>query len=152
MKDSEILRDLIRLAYDCDSTVEITLADCLDFYARVVASEVRMEPALVTPGPRTQKRVAADRRPEPVEPGKPQIGGRGSTEKRAIYEKLKAYREKHGLGSYAPLAKASNRALSEDTIRDMATGEGTFPLSKWKVLEAAIDYCEGKEAGGDDPV
>ena len=42
MKDSDVLRDLISLAFDRDpADAEITLRDCLDLLSRTVAAEQR---------------------------------------------------------------------------------------------------------------
>ena len=57
--------------------------------------------------------------------------------KKEIAGRLKAFRERLGLGCYALLAEASGGALDDDTIRRMADGE-KFGIGEWRELEAAL--------------
>ena len=62
MKDSDILRDLISLAFDHDpAEAEVTLKQCLDLLSKTVAAEQQNVPAagssgMVFPAPPPQKR------------------------------------------------------------------------------------------------
>lgn len=88
--------------------------------------------------------------PEPEKPVKKEaesaeatFQGKGASEKREIFERLKAYRAERGLGCLKKLAAASNGILDEDQIRNMLDGQKET-LQKWKILGAALDYEEGK--------
>ena len=69
--------------------------------------------------------------------------GKGASEKREIFERLKAYRARNGLGCLKKLAAASNGILDEDQIRTMLDGQKET-LQNWKILGAALDYEERK--------
>lgn len=69
--------------------------------------------------------------------------GKGASEKREIFERLKAYRAERGLGCLKKLAAASNGILDEDQIRNMLDGQKET-LQNWKILGAALDYEERK--------
>lgn len=71
------------------------------------------------------------------------FAGKGASEKREIFERLKAYRAERGLGCLKKLAAASNGILDEDQIRNMLDGQKET-LQNWKILGAALDYEEGK--------
>jgi len=145
MRDSEILRELIGMAYACENKAGITLSDCLDLYGRLLMQEQKAEQApAATVRPDTPCPVAT-----PAKSAEGGFTGVGAGEKKAIHAKLKAYREKHGLGCYGPLAKATRGALTDDNIRDMATGLGKFPLKTWQKLDSAIDRMEAQEQKGE---
>lgn len=69
------------------------------------------------------------------------FSGAGGGEKRQIYERLCAYRERSGLGSFAALVNASDGSLSEADVRGMFDATPT-PIAKWKALDAAMDSLE----------
>ena len=202
MKDSDVLRDLISLAFDRDpADAEITLRDCLDLLSRTVAAEQRngsdeagerakAERAACAASPNvadgtpddgtTERAVRAVRsaqaanrgdndRAEVGKPKMPQGGiclstkseelstrprasrsvtvGRGAAEKRAIYERLAAYRRENGLGCFARLEKAANGAVTETELHAMLDAE-PLPLAKWRAAAAALDRVEGGRANG----
>lgn len=97
-------------------------------------------------------RAVPDAAPEPAA-GKPpairahDVGplGRNTTEKREIMERLKAYREKHGLGCWAYVAKAGGK-LTEDQLRDMCAGTALLPVAQWRLAARALDKVEAKGA------
>ena len=70
------------------------------------------------------------------------FGGPGASEKRKIMDRLKAYRLVHGLGCWTAVAKASGGKLSEDQLRDMATGSVAFPIGEWRLADKALDKLE----------
>ena len=111
--------------------------------------------AIVTKLPETATAGAdvPEARLEAPEPEKPEekeaesaeatFQGKGASEKREIFERLKAYRAERGLGCLKKLAAASNGILDEDQIRNMLDGQKET-LQNWKILGAALDYEEGK--------
>ena len=167
MKDSEILSDLISLAFDSNpKDTNISLRDCIDLLTRTIIAEKKNGYAEIVA---RQHTLFADQTPAPKavmtsrpdtcaqsgndEPGctkeadtiptfKP--AGIGAAEKREVFERLVAYRRQHGLGSLAAIAKAANGVVTEDEIRAMLAGD-KYPLAKWKVVGSALDFVNGKE-------
>ena len=70
--------------------------------------------------------------------------GKGSGEKRQIFERLTAYCAAHGLGAACKIAKASNGAITDDDVRAMKDGL-RVPIQKWRILSAALDWLEEKK-------
>ena len=70
--------------------------------------------------------------------------GKDAKEKRAIFERLTAYKKSHGLGCCRNIADAANGALSAEDVREMLDA-GKRPTSAWKIVDAALDYLENKE-------
>ena len=167
MKDSEILRDLISLAFDSNpADTNIALRDCLDLLGRTIVAEnaggcaeiVAKKHSLVTgqtPTTSAAGRVKADtddicggegyQGPEEPEE-KPTFNavGVGAAEKREIYSRLSDYRSRNGLGCLAAVAKATNGVVTEAEIRAMLAGD-KYPLAKWKIVGSALDYVDGEE-------
>lgn len=85
---------------------------------------------------------AEDPGPEPVPPRRAPSGRAG--EKRAILERLRAYREARGLGCFAALA---GEDLSEDVLRDLAAGQGRYPMATWRKAARALDAAAADEKG-----
>ena len=139
MKDSEILRDLISLAFDTNpADATVTLQDGLDLLVRTVCAEQKRLSArfaLTAPPPATEE--------EPMRETSMNACGRGAAEKREIYDRLTVYRAQHGLGCLAPVADATGGVVSEDELRAMLAGD-RYPLAKWKVVGLALDFVEKK--------
>lgn len=74
--------------------------------------------------------------------------GRGAEEKRAILERLRAYREARGLGCFAALA---GEDLSEDVLRDLAAGQRRYPMATWRKAARALDALEENAGTGAAP-
>lgn len=72
------------------------------------------------------------------------FSGNGGTEKREIYNRLRAYREANGLGCFAKLEAAANKAVSAAEITKMYNA-APYPMAKWRVLEAALSERVGNE-------
>lgn len=70
--------------------------------------------------------------------------GKGAAEKKEIHERLQRFRKDRGLGCFGTLAKATNGVVEADQIREMLNG-ARAPLATWKIVNAAMDYIEGKE-------
>ncbi len=68
--------------------------------------------------------------------------GRGAEEKRAIQERLKAYRRAHGLGCFRVVAQAGEPELTETMLRGMVSGTASYPLSSWRAAGRALDRAE----------
>lgn len=68
--------------------------------------------------------------------------GRGAEEKRAIQERLKAYRRAHGLGCFRVVAQAGEPELTETILRGMVSGTASYPLSSWRAASRALDRAE----------
>ena len=56
---------------------------------------------------------------EELEPEPPRPTGRNAAEKREILERLRRYRQKHGLGCFAALTKACGEGVTETTLRNL---------------------------------
>lgn len=67
-------------------------------------------------------------------------------EKQAILQRLKAYRDAHGLGSLENVSQktARNKAqrLSADILRMVLTGDTTLPMDEWMKIGRALDLLE----------
>lgn len=78
------------------------------------------------------------------EPEEKKIGvlGPRANEKREIMERLRAYREAHGLGCWAAVAKASGGRLREEQLRIMHAGTAVMPITEWRLAARALDRVE----------
>ena len=73
----------------------------------------------------------------PDEPeGEVAFTGYGAKEKRRIYEALRRYRDRHGLGSLEPLAQAAGQGLTATELRWALLG-GTLPMETWRAIGSA---------------
>lgn len=57
---------------------------------------------------------------------------RTEAEKVEILSRLGRYRKEKGLGSFAPLAKASGSGVTPEVIRILYTGEAAYPIDVWR--------------------
>lgn len=128
MKASDVIKELIIRA----SGVE---ASWLELFADAIRAELTDSAQ-----PDTDGGAARDAVPEV---GDPSPLGRGGAEKRAIFARLKAWRESHGLGCLRRLEDVANGAVTEDELRAMLTGE-PYPITKWRVVDAALSALEEK--------
>lgn len=71
--------------------------------------------------------------------------GRNAAEKRAIMERLKAYREAHGLGCWAAVSKAGGGKITEEQLRDMTAGTVLLPIAKWRLAAVTLAKLEAAE-------
>lgn len=153
MKDSELLRDLISLAFDRDpAPTDITLRQALDLFARTIAREHGTPCTNVPLGGAAAKCPPLKTSGHGKQADTPSVAetrdvlsavGPGAAEKRAIYQRLSDFRASHGLGCLSVVAMAANRVVTEDELRAMLDGE-KYPLSRWKVVNAALDHIEKK--------
>lgn len=84
----------------------------------------------------------------PPEEDRPEVvhTGRGAKDKARIMERLRAYRQSRGLGSFAPLAEMLG--CSDDYIRMIYNGETRGTLAEWRRIEKALDAVEGVPNSG----
>lgn len=63
-------------------------------------------------------------------------------EKQAILERLKAYREQHGLGCLPQLARLGGAGVTTEVLRDALTGAAKLSLQTWRASGRALDKAE----------
>lgn len=90
---------------------------------------------------------------EPKEaPGSPvpKVGPKSAREeKQAILEKLAAYREKHGLGSFNLIAARANRkGITGDILRMLLNGDAKLEIADWRAVGKVIDELGGGDGDG----
>ena len=88
--------------------------------------------------------IALDWLPELDEPepeGEVAFTGCGAKEKRRIYEALRRYRDRHGLGSLEPLAEAAGQGLTATALRGALLG-GKLPMETWRAIGSALDRLD----------
>lgn len=142
MKKSEVCRQMIMMAFDpARAEFSITLADAMDLYRDLIMGETNTA---------SIDEALSDAVSSPLDNLEPYTGsvvdtikGRGSYEKKAIYQRLIDYRSKHGLGSLKTIADASN-GVSETELRLMINGQ-KYPLIRWQMVGDALDKLEEKE-------
>ena len=84
-------------------------------------------------------------RDSPVELLEPESGppkephGRNAAEKREILERLRRYRQKHGLGCFAALTKACGEGVTETTLRNLYHGDEVQPIQVWRQVGAGLE-------------
>ena len=78
---------------------------------------------------------------ESTAPQKLPTKGPGAKEKQKIYARMRAFRDATDSGIYEKLAQATNGELTAKEIMKMTTGT-VAPLTKWEVLNAAIDLVQ----------
>ena len=80
--------------------------------------------------------------PDEGEPeGEVAFTGYGAKEKRRIYEALRRYRDRHGLGSLEPLAQAAGQGLTATELRWALLG-GKLPMETWRAIGSALDRLD----------
>lgn len=157
MKQSEVCRQMIMMAFDpARAEFSITLADAMDLYRDLIMGETNtasideaLSDAVSSPLDNLGSYLDAyEDRCAYTGSVVDTIKGRGSYEKKAIYQRLIDYRSKHGLGSLKTIADASN-GLSETELRLMINGQ-KYPLIRWQMVGDALDKLEEKEESDDD--
>ena len=86
---------------------------------------------------------------EPETPVVPKVGPKsGREEKQAILEKLKGYREKHGLGSFNLIATRANRkGVTGEILRMLLNGDAKLEMADWRAVGKVIDELGGGADG-----
>ena len=100
------------------------------------------------PIPGEVKVIAQAEIEEPKEPENhvaPKVGPKSAREeKQAILEKLKGYREKHGLGSFNLIATRANRkGITGDILRMLLQGDAKLEMADWRAVGKVIDELGG---------
>ena len=130
MKASDVIKELIVRASDVE-------ASWLDLFADAIRAELADGAQ-----PKSAGGAVCDATPGV---GDPSPAGRGGAEKRAIFARLKAWRESHGLGCFRPIVTMSNGAVTEDELRAMLAGE-RYPIAKWRVVDEVLNAMEKEGA------
>ena len=139
--DAELVRRLICCAWDAaPDEVELSLSDCLELYARLLAAENAEPHAAAAPEPEPDGLPDFEPyQPEPtVAPAKA-----AAIFKRKVHERLAAWRQAHGLGSFNLLADSVAGGMDASTLTRMLNGE-KFPIDAWREVDKALDILEGK--------
>ena len=68
-------------------------------------------------------------------------------EKTEILNRLRAYREKHGLGCWKRLARG--KVVTEDLLRGVLADARLLTRREWRAIGRALDQAERQE-GGDE--
>ena len=141
--DAELIRKLICCAWDAaPDEVELSLSDCLELYARLLAAENAEPRAAAAPEPEPDGLPDFEPyQPEPtVAPAKA-----AAIFKRTVHERLALYRQAHGVSSFGPLAAAIPDGVGVDVcdLHRMLNGE-KFPIEAWRAVDKALDILEGK--------
>ena len=83
-------------------------------------------------------------RDSPVELLEPESGppkephGRNAAEKREILERLRRYRQKHGLGCFEPLAEACGKGITPDLLGRLYSVDEVVPIQVWRQVGAGL--------------
>lgn len=122
--------------------IESILRDVL-----VLSDDMAMEVEEV-PIPGEVKVIAQAEIEEPKEPENhvvPKVGPKSAREeKQAILEKLKEYREKHGLGSFNLIATRANRkGVTGEILRMLLQGDAKLDMADWRAVGKVIDELGG---------
>lgn len=151
MKESEIIKAIIT-----DGLGEkVKLEDVLELYYRARRREEdqeKLEDILkqnVLPEPETRSPV----KEKGKEGESPLAGavGRGKQEKIETFNRLQAYRKRHGVGWRQEIKNATKGKLKEETIQGMLQGN-KYPLDQWHILSEALDKLgEPMEKKGPEP-
>ena len=80
----------------------------------------------------------------------PVIKGYGAAEKKAILNRLKKYREAHGLGCLDGLAKVCGGSVTADLLREVLSGSPSMEMSTWRCIGRGLDKMEGGGNGKGD--
>lgn len=68
-------------------------------------------------------------------------------EKRAVVQRLKGYREKHGLGCLEDVSRATRTRgrISASVLRDAVNGAAALSIGDWRKIGQALERCETME-------
>lgn len=68
-------------------------------------------------------------------------------EKQAVTQRLKDYREKHGLGCLENVSRATRTRgrISSSVLRDVINGRASLPIEDWRKIGQALERCETME-------
>lgn len=66
-------------------------------------------------------------------------------EKQAILERMRIYRQTHGLGCWERVAKKAGRTITSELIRDIFLGLQSPPIDDWRRIDRAITQLSEKE-------
>lgn len=69
-----------------------------------------------------------------------------AAEKTAILERLRSYREQHGLGCLKQVARGK---VTEDLLRSVLSGSATLTIQEWRAIGRALDRVEKQEGASE---
>lgn len=154
-KPSEIVSQLIVMAFGpVQEDTDVTMTESMELYGKLAAEE-RREAATVSARPDLSALLPCGK-PAPLEgepredetdPPKESASRAAAKFKRETLERLKAYREEHGLGCWNVLADKCGATVTPDTLINMVNGS-RYGIDVWREVAAALDYGEvndGKE-------
>lgn len=121
MKDSEILLELICLAFESTACKKsgAPLRECIRLYERVKASESR----IVTETPAEGM-------------------ARIKEEKKEILDRLVKYREENGLGCFDEIEQVTGGRITADICRNIITKGAKIGIAEWRCIREALDQLE----------
>lgn len=109
--------------------------------------QIRELPAKEEPKIMVKTEIDEPGSPEPAPV--PKVGPKNAREeKQDILERLKAYREKHGLGSLNLVADLVRRkGATGDILRMLLQGDAKLDIADWRAVGKALDQLEGGADG-----
>ena len=113
---------------------ELSLVECMELWRRLADGESKAGEQIGSDVPAPDDKC--------MESGRRLPGPKGISEfKHTTMTRLRAYREKRGLGSFARLAEMAGDGVDDDVIRRIFAGE-RFPIETWRAVAAALDKEE----------
>ena len=85
-----------------------------------------------------------DAQSEPSSPPTLQVRGAGAAEKRRIFAKLCAYRDRTGTGWAKRVADMTKPSISYEVIRSLVTDGTVVSLDTWRIIDRALDKFGAK--------
>lgn len=77
-----------------------------------------------------------------------QVRGAGAAEKKHIFAKLCAYRDKNGAGWARRVADMTKPQVSYEIIRSLVTDGAVVSLDTWRIINRALDKLEASSSSG----
>lgn len=97
-----------------------------------------------------REKIPAEAAPEPEHPAQVKAESEDTgAEKRAILQRLQAYRDSNGLGSLSAVsartAHSKLERLSVENLRGVLTGDRNLPVEDWRKIARALNRLEKKQ-------
>lgn len=90
-------------------------------------------------------KAATAQLPSPASPTL-QVRGAGAAEKKRIFTKLCAYRDKTGAGWARRVADMTKPQVSYEIIRSLVTDGAVISLDTWRIIDRALDKFEASSS------
>ena len=157
--DSDILRRLIVCAFDGENPrdLDLSLSACLDLYGLLLLEEVDSadtSPLMVPHRSDEDREDGAEAQISTKPAGssmsvgfsaKQSAASAAAAFKKVTHARLRAFRERRGLGCFVDLAADCGNGIDEITLSRMHSGE-RFPIETWRAVAAALDKHECEES------